>query len=188
MSDFDVYNQAYHYRRAHQAFAFFGNFKMNLRLITSSLLVTLCACSASFQTPIPDGWREPTKADLTGDWEQTPEAISAKGDFDGDGVEDEAKILLKTTDSKVGGLFVLLGSGSNVFLSEIPYPRSMGVASVSSGEYDTSCGKGGPCEPSDPKKITVTTAAISFFKFESASSLFVWNKGKKEFVRVWMSD
>ena len=56
---------------------------------------------------LPSGWRAPLNLELNDDWRNIdPDKYSViKGDFNGDGVEDEARLLLSTQRHDVG-LFV----------------------------------------------------------------------------------
>lgn len=142
----------------------------------------------------PTGWRFPTPTDATGDWKDQGHGkpYVATADFNGDGLEDQAWILLKSNGAG-GGLFVFIakpdGFATSQLLNEAPYPQSMGVSIAAPGKYDTACGKKiYECEDGEPKKITLTSPAIDYFKFESANSFFVWDAAKTEFRRHWMSD
>jgi hypothetical protein len=148
---------------------------------------------------LPLGYRYPTEVDRTGDWDtfkaEVPTPYLAEADFNGDGLPDEAWILLRET-GKGWGLFVFLGArdGSRrvITLEEdegrTPAQR-MGVSVVESGEYETACGKGyWDCEPDEPEKLNLLLPALDFFAFESANSFFWWDAKSEKFIRTWISD
>ena len=141
----------------------------------------------------PYGWRLPEAKDAVGDWKPSGKEspFVAKGDFNGDGVEDEAWILLKT-GSEMGGLYVFFksakGGATPQLLAKVDHPRSMGVSAVPPGEYETWCGKSGQCQDGEAKIVSSKIPALSFFQFESASSIFIWNPTDKKFDRFWTSD
>jgi hypothetical protein len=144
------------------------------------------------------GWRVPTKSEL-GDnlgWrKENPHFyIKAKADFDGDGKEDEASLLINDKENKMG-LFVTLSSQKMVrplLLEAIDDKRTievMGIEVAKPGTYKTACGKGyWTCKKGEPAVLRLKFPVIDFFRFESANSFFVWDSKTKKFKRIWMSD
>src|SRR5271155_5369331 len=55
----------------------------------------------------PPGWRMPTGSDRTGAWEGSDAAFHIQGDFNGDGVADEAWILFRNSGTS-WAVFVFL--------------------------------------------------------------------------------
>jgi len=155
--------------------------------------------SALAKSPIPDGWRIPTEADYTLDWNESisngsiPFHVTA--DFNGDNVADDAYILL-STQSKAWALFVILntkdGKPTIIKLDENngqTLPQLMGLSVVKPGDYVTACGKGyNECDPNEPKSLHLDISALGYFQFESAESFFWWDKQTKKFYRTWISD
>jgi hypothetical protein len=119
----------------------------------------------------------------------------ARGDFNGDGAEDAAMLLVSLHRHEVG-LFVFLTRKNHSYkayrldvIKDINYLQVMGVAKVSSGAYKTACGKGyWVCKPSETPMLSLKQEAIDFFKVESANSYFYWDRKKSTFRRMWMSD
>ncbi|WP_038246646.1 hypothetical protein [Ghiorsea bivora] len=167
-------------------------------LFTVLLLPLLAGCE---ETSLPEGWRFPTNADFIGEWKENEKYVEkpylAEADFDGNGVLDQAWILIK--DDNSWGVFVILDldstdpdwiqlditeKGSKTYLP----PQSMGLDVVSEGKYKTVCGKGYDCEKNEPKEIELRLPAIRYFRYESASSIFYWDKKTSAFKRIWMSD
>ena len=155
-------------------------------------------CAILFLLIIPFGlsardissWRTPGQNDLGQDssWRmEDPDLyLIAKADFDGDGKEDVAHLLINDKENKVG-LFVRLSSRKKaepLLLEEIDDKNTieiMGVEVAKPGAYRTACGKGyWPCEKGEPAQLRLHRAAIDFFRFESANSYFIWRASKEE--------
>ena len=143
-------------------------------------------------------WRVPAQNDLGQDssWrKESPDLyLTAKADFDGDGKEDVARLLVNDKENKMG-LFVTLSSRKNaqpLLLEEMDDKNQvevMGLDIAKAGVYKTACGKGyWKCKKGEPPELKLRRAAIDFFRFESANSYFVWSAGKGKFERIWISD
>jgi len=147
----------------------------------------------------PAGWRLPTEADYSGDWqdfrEKLPTPFHVEADFNGDGVPDEAWILLRSAG--VGWTVVARVSqkGRPAQVLELVAPDGFasaqyyGITLAKPGRYETACGKGYfECAPGEPKVLNLTRPSIEFFKYESASSIFFWDAKAKRFREVQTSD
>ncbi len=143
-------------------------------------------------------WRSPTQADLGDDFgwrkENSDLYLTAKADFDGDGKEDEARLLVNDKENKMG-LFVTLSSqkrGDPLLLDAIDLKQriqAMGIEVAKPGTYKTACGKGyWTCEKGEPAVLRLKSPAINFFRYESGNSYFIWHNKTKKFKRIWMSD
>jgi len=143
------------------------------------------------------GWRTPNKSELTIDSSLRKEGaislLTAKADFDGDGKQDEASLLINDKENKMG-LFVELSSqpGKKIKLDEIDnksWIEVMGITVAKPGKYKTACGKGYfDCQKGEPEELNLKLPAIDYFKEGSANSFFIWDKKTKQFKRIWMSD
>lgn len=146
----------------------------------------------------PEGWEMPSKSKLQMEpmREKSPTGyIRAYGDFDGDGAEDTA--LLLVPESGAGyGIFVFRGDGHGNFGPGLPAIREqagsveyLGIERVPPGKYRTACGKGyWDCGPDEPEELDLRTDAISVFTFESASAILYWDGERKAFRLVADSD
>jgi hypothetical protein len=146
----------------------------------------------------PIGWRFPEEADYSGSWQAfrtaIPEPFHVQADFNGDGLLDDAWIMLSTLH-KGWGLFVFLaqqeGSPKIITLDKNPgtnKPQYMGIKIVEPGDYKTACGKGYfKCGPNQPAVLQLALPAINYFLFEGASSFFWWDTSSQSFKRTWMS-
>jgi hypothetical protein len=147
----------------------------------------------------PTGYRQPTDADYTGDWQDfraTPtKPFTVQADFNGDGLQDEAWLLPATSPRTGWALFAFLGSSTgkrSVILLDAnasePIQR-MGINAVPPGKHQTMCGKGyEPCRPGEPSVLDLKLPAIDLFVFESANSFFWWDSLAGRFQRTWISD
>lgn len=126
------------------------------------------------------------------DWrrESPEDAAVARGDFDGDGKEDEARLLV-SSDGKNYGLFVFLASGPTVQLDsmEVGWLEVMGIETLPPGKHPTVCGKGyRDCQTGEPPILDLRLPGIDYFKSESANSAFYWSLPERRFLRSWLSD
>jgi hypothetical protein len=151
-----------------------------------------------FASHAASDWRTPTADDLGKDrmWrdEDSRRYLVVKADFDGDGIEDTARLLIRHKGDKIG-LFVTVSSmkkASPLLLESIKDKRmieTFGIGLAKPGTYTTACGKGyWNCKKGEPEELRLDRPGIDFFKYESANSYFVWNTGRKKFDRIWMSD
>jgi hypothetical protein len=146
----------------------------------------------------PPGYRMPTDADYTGDWQdfraKPAKPFTVQADFNGDGVADDAW-LLPATSGTGWALFAFLGSSTGqrrvILLDESASERvqRMGIKTVPPGKHQTMCGKGyEPCKPGEPSVLDLKLPAIDLFVFESANSFFWWDSQAGRFQRTWISD
>ncbi len=167
--------------------------------LLGSHLTAFFMATLSTAPSLPEGYRYPTDADRSGDWEtfqsEIPIPFRTEADFNGDGLPDEAWILLRES-AKGWGLFVFLGQRDGELVvhkleegrGDSPAQR-FGLGVVEPGQYETACGKGyWDCKPDEPEKLTLVLPGLDFFAFESANSFFWWNAKSNAFERTWMSD
>ena len=153
-------------------------------------LITACAHR------IPQGWRLPTSDELQDAWRHESENnyATVEGDFNGDGIVDEAKLLLSKDGSDLG-LFVFVsqrGNTSRIYqLAErkaYRFSQDIGIKPVACGSYVTACGKGyWDCE-GEPPEITIKNESIDYFFRESRNAFFYWDDNSNHFKGNWMSD
>ncbi len=152
---------------------------------------------------VPEGYRLPTKADVTHDWERFNAPNHLKADFNGDGIEDEAYILPKK-GSKLGyGVFVSInkaksgiqsGRKSQMFKltsdDEIkPQSFAIKLAKPSNEVWETACGKGyWECKIGEPAEFKIDNPSIMFCYIESGCNLYLWDKSNLAFKEVQFSD
>jgi len=145
---------------------------------------------------LPKGWRNPNPNEINQRWrDRDPKRyIVALSDFDGNGLVDKAKILIRRKDHAVG-LFIFLSENGKFIayrIDELLDSSSiefMGIKEVAPGKYTTACGKGyWECTSEEVPKIQIKYSSINYFKIESANSFFYFDDSTKLFKRIWISD
>ena len=151
----------------------------------------------------PNGYRLPVKADNFDDWKTFNAPNHVKGDFNGDGIEDEAYILPKK-GSKLGyGVFVSLNKsktavqrGHNFQMFKLtdsndmsPQSFSIDLAEPSDEIWKSACGKGyWKCEAGEPSAFKINLPSIMFCYIESACTMYMWDSQKLTFKEITFSD
>jgi hypothetical protein len=146
---------------------------------------------------LPKGWRLPTATETNDDWREKDvnRYLLVKADFNGDGIKDEANLLVNDNGDKFA-LFAFLSQNGSEFKTfqltdhrEIAYIKVMGIEVVQPGKYKTACGKGFvDCGKGDSEEIILLNAGINYFKKESASMYFFWDKSNQSFKGVGIED
>jgi len=172
---------------------------MRIALITT---IVVCASSSTFAQVIqpPRGYRLPTESDFTGDWKDNratnPMPFHAVGDYNGDGVQDEAW-LLPTTSGRGFAVFAFIGSrtGSSKVIQLTSAATeswdSYYIETAKPARYGTACGKGYgdyACEHGQPAELNLTRPSIWSCRFASACSLFWWDTRTQSFHQTLISD
>jgi hypothetical protein len=154
---------------------------------------------------IPRGWRVPINSEMQNEndendkWRNSDKNkyLLVEGDFNGDGVRDEARLLISKKNQPRLGLFAFVSQKDGTFktfllieVSKDPsYFQALGIEKVSPGEYLTACGKGiTDCEPGEPDKVLLIYDGINFFKEGSASMYFYWESVTKDFKKTYIDD
>jgi hypothetical protein len=170
----------------------------NAQIIFLTIIISLSVITAcSNSKPLPMGW-EPLSSDVLKDaWRNESENrfTVVKGDFNGDGITDEAKLLVRK-DGSGFGVFAFVYQKDHSFktyqldeMKDVKLMRAMGIKKVSTGIYKTACGKGyWDCQKDEMPEITINNEAIDYFKTESANSFFYFDIKTKVFKRIWISD
>jgi len=165
-------------------------------LFGAAILLTIgFVCKAAPAEDFPKGWHTPPASLTHQEFRRRERSrfLVAVGDFNGDGVPDKAFLLVNEESSELG-LFVCLKTPTGCDwrrLEEIDigFLDLMGIATVKSGRYETACGKGyWECDLGEPAVLILKHAAIEFFKEDSASSYYVYDRQKNDFTAVAISD
>lgn len=146
---------------------------------------------------LPDGWRLPAPTEAEDAWRRDDPArfLAAYGDLNGDGVPDQAQLLLRT-DGAGFGVFVFLCEQDGTILphlvlhnQEAEYFRRVGIKPVAPGLYRTACGKNYmDCYPGEPREIRLRHEALDYFKRDEVASLFYWSDAAAKFRWVAITD
>jgi len=173
-----------------------------MRIIIPVVAVAVCMSSSALAQVVqpPTGYRLPTESDFTGDWKDNratnPMPFHAIGDYNGDGVQDQAWLLLATS-GKGFAVFAFIGSrtGSSKVVqltsSADKAWDSYYIETVKPGRFETACGKeygDFACEHGEPHELNLTRPSILFCRFESACSIFWWDTRTNTFQRTLISD
>jgi hypothetical protein len=165
---------------------------MKLRIAALFLIALASVCSAQ---EMPSGWSKPAPR-LTRQAfrrKDTNHFLIVTGDFNGDGLQDKALLLVNQRTRKLG-LFVCLTTTTGcdwhrLEVMDVAFLDVMGIAKVKPGDYETACGKGyWECDKDELETLSTKREAVEFFKDESASSVYVYNPKKRKFVAVATSD
>src|SRR5208283_2649671 len=165
-----------------------------MRALTSFLLLFLPL--TSFAVSVPPGWHFPTASDRRGDWEGPDTSFHIHGDFNGDGVSDEAWILFRN-GSRSWAVFVFLravdGSARTIRLTEErSAPAQQFVLETirpSAIVFQTACGKGYVvCAKGEPLTIQFRLPSISVCSREYSCSVYVWQPKSARFQQIRMRD
>jgi hypothetical protein len=169
------------------------------------IFILLCISNvcAGIATPIiPHGWRVPTSAELQDPndaWRKKDKNgyLKVESDFNGDGVIDEAKLLIYKKNGSRLALFAFVSQEDGSFkpfllieISDDPSNfRRLGIEKVSGGTYLTACGKGiTDCGPGEPDKVIILYNGINFFQEDGASMYFYWDPAMKDFKKAYIDD
>ena len=162
------------------------------------LILFFFAFPAAASGPVfPLGWRSPTTEELQDSWRGSCPNRCAwiAADFNGDKLVEGAFLAIHEKRKVLGLLAFVYSAPSKeqwFVLDEIKDPSFvtvMGVQLHSPGTYRVMCAENEKnCGPDGKRPLKLKLPAISYFKSESASSIFYWQERQKRFVRVWESD
>jgi hypothetical protein len=165
------------------------------RLFILLSLIFVAASSmaqASPQQALPAGWRKPTPTDAIGLWRNKSPSrfLVVRGDFDGDGRDDVAELLVSDS-GKSFGLFVWLSSQrrwQSIHRAHLSL-GNLGISLVVPKKFDTLCADDpSSCAPDAPATVDLKNKAIGFFARGEASSIFYWDPSAQAFRNAPMSD
>jgi hypothetical protein len=165
------------------------------RLVISLPLIVVAAFSmaqVSTQPTLPAGWRKPTPAEATGAWRKQSPArfLVVRGDFDGDGRDDVAELLVSDSGKRFD-LFVWLSSQrrwQSIHGADAPL-RDLGISLVPPKKFDTLCADDpSECAPGVPASVDLKNKGIEFFAKGKANSIFYWEPSAQAFRNAPMGD
>jgi hypothetical protein len=167
-------------------------FRMKIRTLALLLIASVGVCWAQ---EMPTGWEKPDPKLTRQEFRRKDpnRFLVVTGDFNGDGVQDKALLLVNQRTQKLGFFVCLtIATGCDwhrLEVMDIAFLDVMGIAKVKPGQYNTACGKGyWECGKNEPQELSTKRDAVEFFKDESASSVYVYNPTARKFVSVATSD
>jgi hypothetical protein len=150
--------------------------------------------SAAPKATVTAAWRTPTESELDQPWrKQSQDRYAvARGDFDGDGKVDVARLMLSRDGKRAGIVVTFSNSGQKVINLEKDVNFVLGIMGIEvlpPGQHRTVCGKGYfECGPGEPEVLVTHWDGIDYFMEESADSVYYMPERGAEFRRVWLSD
>lgn len=142
---------------------------------------------------VPDEWRLPNEIELSDKW-RTGKYKNAQvtGDFNGDGLIEGA-FLAVSKDGKSEGLlaFIYINDKEKWFvldINELHETVFMGLDIYKPGKYKVLCNTDAECKQDYKKEIIIKNDSFTYYRPESASSIFMWNNMSNSFERIWESD
>jgi hypothetical protein len=105
--------------------------------------------------------------------------LSTLGDFNGDGQQDRAAIVVRRSSDEAAVLVYLSGRIQGpIVLRTFPSAaiRHTGIASVKPGSYRPACARGGGADCDPATRVTLPHDGVSIFTFES-SATYYWLEG-----------
>lgn len=159
-------------------------------------LIMLSAVLCMAAAPVPDGWQPPARKEVRQGFFKEKQAHSTKisEDFNGDGIPDEAMILVNKA-GREAALFVFVSQGQGYKtiildnLEETWWLDAVGIRAAAPGTYDTTCGRlYFDCDSGDPGRFSLELPGIIYSKEGRENCLFYWYEEKKRFKRLWIVD
>lgn len=138
-------------------------------------------------------WRLPDKEDVINDWARFNSPNKIINDFNGDGKQDIAQILLKK-NSNTGYIFkVDLSNGRSYILeqNEKITPQSIAIELLepSSEVWESACTKGyWDCTENEIRQFKILKPSIQFCYIESSCTVFMWSDRNGDFIKIPVSD
>lgn len=166
------------------------------------MAILICTATASLAQRPPDGWRLPYAEELTDEARNgSPSRFSkAVGDFNGDKVQDAAFVLTSTVyHGEALWVWLSQKSGAHRWINlthrkaEVRYPLdalTMAVSTVRPGVISYVCFEvpwNMPCDVSPAAadhKLVLKNDSFSYFKPETAASLYFWSHRMQRFLAV----
>lgn len=170
--------------------------------VVGLVLTAAGSAAASLNAPpnLPDGWRLPSADELSSaERNGSPSRFSiVTGDFNGDGVTDQAFLLVNTKEN-MQGLWMYLSRGHDRYfwipLNMIGLPGNtnatiiMSVDVLPAGAHDYECIDGdAQCDIHSRKSMTVDLPAVLYFRPAHARSFFFWDKQISQFHQVLINE
>lgn len=164
-----------------------------LKLLT--LIFSLLSSSFLYAFDLSN-WRTPELEDHIDDWAEYNAPHTVIADFDSDGIDDMAVILLPKVKKEGFNAVALVSNNGNNKLITLQrmddvkaQNMALELAEPSHEVYDSACSKGyWECEEGEIRKFKIQRPSIYLCYIESSCSIFMWSKLKEGFVEIPLSD
>lgn len=156
---------------------------MNTPLWTAAAIVGLLALPSRAQQN-GEAWTPPTSDELGAANRElrakSPDRyVSTRGDFNGDGQQDRAAIVVRRARGEAAVVVYLSGSGQEpVVIRTFPFTSigQVGIITIAPGSYQPACARGGGADCDPATRVNIPRDGISLFTFES-SATYYWLEG-----------
>jgi len=164
-------------------------------MIKLILLGALISVSFSARSGSPEGWIKPKTVNGNDFCTNYKSRFEAKGDFDGDGKSDTAKILANLSTKNIG-VWVWLSTESGPILALEDNQSKDGehdmliASNVKPGKYVAACAKGygKKCQKGELSSATLKSYGIEYFECEGSKRILFWNSLQRKFDSIWIFD
>jgi len=169
------------------------------RLDSALIALAIALATSSFAAQNPElAWHPPTPSELGSaadqKWREADPVdrfLVVRGDFDGDGKPDEARLMVRG-DGKAFALFVKLAARAEAEkLDEFPDASrlpALGIKRVAPDRYPTACARGLDCAEDEPRYIDLRHDSIDYFRHDQFNRYYYWNASRHEFAQVGIND
>jgi hypothetical protein len=111
-----------------------------------------------------------------------------RGDFDGDGKVDDARLMVSTEGDKVAVVAELSRLGTKIVVTIPGAIEPLGIAPLAAGHYSTICGQNHDCEADEIPEVVLPWTGIDVFKDLDLDSVFYLTPGDTSFRQGWFSE
>jgi hypothetical protein len=131
---------------------------------------------------LPEGWRRPTRSESSDEWRKKSPTrfLVVNGDFDGDGKQDVAELLVNPS-AKQFGVFVRL-AGTGKWQALITFDLE------AIGRYAIDFVKPGKYKTASRDVLVLKHPAIDFIYTHSGDIIYCWDEKSESFHDIVMSD
>lgn len=166
-----------------------------LRQTAALIFLVALLSSIVLAQELPEGWRRPTRSETSGAWrkESPTRFLVVRGDFDGDGKQDVAELLVNPSIKQFGVFVKLAAAGQwhSLITFDLEAIGRYAIDFVKPGKYKTACGKGYgdyACAHGEPDFLVLKHPAVDFIYTHSSDIIYYWDQKSKTFLEVQMSD
>lgn len=142
-------------------------------------------------------FRDAAAQELADPWRDADPSRFAviQGDFDGDGLADQARLQFSPRTHEAAVFVFLAKSGKTyerVQLQRLPdhAARALGLANVKAGRYATACGRSTTfqCKSDEPQQVALERDGISVFRNGGATTYYWWDDRAKRFAQAIIAE
>lgn len=169
---------------------------IKILMILSMLSIANYSVASNLLIDYGHQWRIANEEDNVNDWVvyNAPNEISA--DFDGDGQQDIARILLRRNNDVGTKVVAVVSNFGNpkqftLFENEEMHAQSFALELLEPSDevWESACQKGYyDCEEGDIRQFKITKPTLYLCYIESACTVYLWSNHQEKFIEVPLSD